>query len=417
MATVRDGILAPDGPSYKVLVIQANDTLTLKGTQKLVEYATQGLPIVFQGGLPTQINSINGLAQAQANIRSILSFENVYQVPGSLAPALASIGIQPRAKISATANWQTYWRKDNSTSTDYILIFNNDAVWSNGTISFATSKQPFLFNAWTGTQTPIVQYQYSSGYTTIPFSLAGGQTKIVAFKTLESSSSPSTYIMSAPTSVLGYTWSSNSGIAAKMPSSTSVGSFTLSNGKSVSISLQTTGPVIIFSNWTLIAESWTSGADFYNSSTIGIKTNKTFQLPELVSWAQITGLENASGVGYYRTFFSWSKSSGDGAIINFGAPINTLRVRINGEPIPPLDLSDARADISVYLKEGANTVDAIIATTLYNALYPIYGQLRSGDIPPYIGPNTLPTGFPTSLDSGLVGNVTLTLYNLVEIAG
>ncbi|KFY84261.1 hypothetical protein V500_09457 [Pseudogymnoascus sp. VKM F-4518 (FW-2643)] len=46
LAKVKNKILAPDGPSYKVLVLRSDDSLTLAGTQKLVQYAKQGLPIL-----------------------------------------------------------------------------------------------------------------------------------------------------------------------------------------------------------------------------------------------------------------------------------------------------------------------------------------------------------------------------------
>lgn len=53
-----------------------------------------------------------------------------------------------------------------------------------------------------------------------------------------------------------------------------------------------------------------------------------------------------------------------GAIIDFGRVNHTLRVKINGIALPPFDIADAKSDITAYLVEGINTVQATVATAL-----------------------------------------------------
>jgi hypothetical protein len=121
-----------------------------------------------------------------------------------------------------------------------------------------------------------------------------------------------------------------------------------------------------------------------DSNTIGTKINKTVNLPALASWPTIPGLEKASGLGYYRTTFTWKKSaSASGAIIDFRAMQNTVRVRVNGKQVPPLDLNHAVADISMYVVDGTNVVDAIAANTLYNGVVPYILELMSSGLSPF----------------------------------
>jgi hypothetical protein len=110
-AFVENGVLAPDRPAYKCLVIQESAILTTNGTMILAQWAKQGLPVIISGGMPTQIASSSGLSQAQATLQSILSLPNVHQLPSEpIAPVLSSIGIQPLTEVSANQTWYTYWR-------------------------------------------------------------------------------------------------------------------------------------------------------------------------------------------------------------------------------------------------------------------------------------------------------------------
>ena len=418
LAKVKNGILAPDGPAYKVLVLRSNDLLTLAGTEKLVQFAKQGLPIIIQGGIPTTIASANGLQKAQENIKSILSLKNVRQVgAGPLAPALAAMGIEPRTKVSM-ANCLTYWRHDSDTETDYGLVFNDGANTSTGSVTFDTQKTPFFLNAWTGIEEPVVEYVISaSKQVTIPFTLAPGQNALVVFRDSKYNESPKNQVTSAPAN-LGYVYSKENGISIKVPAASTPGRLTLSNSKTVQIPAQKVRPAITLGNWKLIAESWKPGPDLYDSATIGTKTNKTFILPVLASWPDISGLKNTSGVGYYSTNFTWNKSDGSGAIIDFGPIQNTIRVRVNGKQIPPLDFSAAKADISAYLKEGVNVIEPTVATTLYNGLVPILPLLKSsGDGLRFgYGIAVIPGLTPPSVPAGLLGTVTVTPFNLVPVA-
>ncbi|KAH7377416.1 secreted protein [Cadophora sp. MPI-SDFR-AT-0126] len=411
-ANVRNKVLAPDGPAYKAVILRGNDLLTLAGTGNLVKIAKQGVPIVIQGDIPTKINSANGLQEAQANIKSILSLKNVKQVgPGPLAPTLASLGVLPRTRTQVSGGtWLTYWRHDDGAKADYVLILNDGTSSSSGTVTFESTGKPFLLNAWTGVEEPVVEYTVSSQLITIPFKFAAGQNVIVVFRD-PSYRGPKTYVTSkSSVAGLGFQYSTKDGLSIKVPASTTPGTVTLSNSKKVTIPAQKIPAAITLSNYTLTAEVWTPGADFYDSNTIGTKTNKTFTIQSLQSWPSIAGLENSAGVGYYKTSFLWRKADGaTGAQIDFGPVQNTLRVRVNGKQIPPLDTSAATADISAYLVDGQNFVEATAATTLYNGVVPFYSQLLNSGQAPYT------PLVAQSVPAGLTGTVVVTPFRLVKL--
>ena len=401
-------VLAPNGPAYKALIIRQTDLLTLDGVNKVSQYAHQGLPIILLGGIPNQITS-GSLPLAQSILKSITSLPNVHQSPpGSLTTTLSSIGIQPLSKVSANDTWFTYWRQEGQDS--YVYLYNNGS-YSAGSVSFASTSKPYFFDAWTGDQTPILEYTVASGYTTIPFTFSPSQSTIIAFLSEAPFATPKIQVTTAPPSILGYSYTSSTGLVAKVPASTSTRQLTTSDGKTHFIPAPTIHSSFALGNWTLIAEIWGPPANLSDIDIIAVKINTTHKLPELLSWPEIPGLQNASGVGYYSTSFSWTNTS-VGAIIDFGRVVHTLRARINGKQLPPLDFTSAKADISQYLIKGENIVETIVATTMINGLAPILDQLKTSGAGPPVGA----LGFKsTQVESGMVGTVVVTPYVGIKI--
>lgn len=149
--------------------------------------------------------------------------------------------------------------------------------------------------------------------------------------------------------------------------------------------------------------------------------NTTHDLPTLKSWAQIPALVNTSGIGYYTTTFTWPSNAtyasvGElGAYISFGQVLHSLRVQINGVNLPPLDITNAMADISTYLRPGNNTVTAIVPTTWWNYLRTILDTLESaGAHPlPLVLESLLGLPLPPTDDEGLMAGVIVTPFKRV----
>ncbi|KIW43060.1 uncharacterized protein PV06_04207 [Exophiala oligosperma] len=443
-AKVEDGILAPDAQGFKAMVVRANDSLTASGVERLVDFAHSGLPIVFSGGVPTTVlgTAMTGNSSLQSTAKQTLeelssSLSNVLvtQSYDGLTTTLASMGIYPTTNVSSNGSWYTLWRRDDATDTDYFFVYN-DAIddrhgqgYTVGTIRFNNvTGTPYEYDAWTGKQEPIVTYTQDNESTTIPFTLAGSQSTIVAFHAGPSDNASHTgaggHLTDVSSGILEVTTSSanssNGGsgggnIVLQVGPGPTQQTYTTSSGETKSVQPCSSSSLGL-SNWTLVVEHWDPPSDM-QISTGTQKHNTTHHLEKLGSWQEIDGLKNVSGRGYYNTTFTWpfsgssvgSIGSATGAIIDFGFIVHTLRAWVNGVQLPPLDVTRPRADIKTLLVEGVNTVEVIVATPLGNVMRPIWFDLETSGT----GPGSPGAGgalLPPVVDYGLVGDVMVVPY-------
>ncbi|OCL07765.1 hypothetical protein AOQ84DRAFT_408338 [Glonium stellatum] len=415
---VQNRVLAPDRQAFKAMVIRANDSMTVSGVEKIVEYANAGLPIIISGGLPSYLASYNssGSLYVKQALQSIISLSNVQMVPyQELAPVVSKLGITPLTKVNANRTWYTYWRHDVANKKDYVFIYNDAAAapigggYSEGTVEFQSRGVPYFYDAWTGNQIKVLNYTQAGDTTIIFFRLAGNQTSIVAFHNDEKREN--NWVTSASPNILAFS-SDSSGISAHVGPSSFQSTCKTSDEHTYQVS-QFDATALTLINWNLIVEHWDPPTNLSAiDDTIAVKSNTTHHLPKLVSWQQISGLQNVSGRGYYSTTFTWlanNVANVSGAIIDFGAIVHSIRVSINGHVLPPLDVTWARADISNYLVQGNNTVEAVVATTLINRLRPMWAELETSAIK-VEGPA------PKAQDYGLLFDVTVTPYKSIRLS-
>ncbi|KAK4549904.1 hypothetical protein LTR36_005205 [Oleoguttula mirabilis] len=418
-ATVVDGILAPDAQAFKVMVVRANDSLTIDGVSKLVEFAQAGLPIVLAGGIPKMyVGTYKPLTlrQSKRSLRDAVALPNVHVTNAyAVASTLEALGIRPRTRITAiapaNATWFTNWRSDENNSVDYVFIYNDvmhlpqGQGSSTGSIEFQSVGVPFAYDAWTGEQKPVLAYNTTSNSTLIPFTLAGNQSVVIAFHSAGTAKNLS-HLSHIEDGVVGYS-STEHGLLLKV-------AFDPSGPPDYNASTSSaTG--LTLTDWTLIVEHWDPPANLYNITGGAYKHNTTHNLPSLVSWQAIPGLQNVSGRGYYSTTFSWPglHDRPDGAILDFGWVYDTLQVFLNGHQLPPLDVTSPKLDVKQWLVVGENKVEAIVATPLGNVLIPIWYQLQtSGEGPGSPDASTVP---PPIGQYGLQADVTLTPYKEVKV--
>ena len=415
-ADVEDGILAPRRQAFKAMIVRANDSLTVPGVQHIADYANEGLPVIFSGGLPQELLGYNesGTTYVRQALADLSSMDNVHIVPyENLAVSLSNIGIMPKTKVTADRPMYTYWRDDSNSSVSYAFVYND--AWDSeigegtatGSITFDTDGVPYSYDAWTGEIAPVLAYQQSPAGITIPMTLAGNQSAIIAFHHNETVSS-SVRPLSTPPEVYSTTASSDDGTLT-MKAGNTTEPVLLTNGSAVSLPVPP-APYNL-SSWNLTIESWTQPDDPEADQTTSKKSNSTHQLNELIPWNQISDdLRNVSGRGFYTTSFTWPPSNttgadtgASGAMLDLHAIVNTARVWVNGKQLPPLDPTAARADIGEYLQEGRNEVMIVVTTTLGNALIPFTDEVRSSGTL-WLGPE------PVEQANGLVFPVVVVPY-------
>lgn len=192
----------------------------------------------------------------------------------------------------------------------------------------------------------------------------------------------------------------------------------LSDGRTISnlSSSPASAPSFEPATWTLTAEHWEAPSNLSDAATVAVKHNTTRQLTApLVSWTDIPGLANASGVGYYSTTLSWPPSpanstSADGAYLVFTSKIlHAVRVYINDQLLPAVDYTAApvKVDIGKYLQTGDNRVLVVVPTTVWKYLRSIFDQLQSAGMPPLLGEVG---DVPGQTENGLLGRVEVVPY-------
>ena len=423
-AQVSDGILAPSAQAYKALVVRGTDALTTEGANRIAALAQAGLPVVFFNGTPSYFASYDpaGAAQANQTIQSIMGLANVHQASTDLAAALQQINVQPRTRVNSELTWYTAWRHDNSTSTDYVFVFNdspsgssiNDTSRIPGIVEFEAVGVPYFMDAWSGNEASILNYTQTDKTTSIFLELATNQGIVVAFKNPQTAP---THAIAAPPQVVAFD-NDNGTLRAHVASCAGTcvsGEIQTSDGKSHNIS---SSPAASFTlgNWSLTVEHWDPPSPLSQPAAEAVKHNTTHAIGDLVSWQTIDELKNVSGRGYYTTTFDWPPTNGDatGATISLGPIYHTIRASVNGDQLPGLDTTWAEADISQYLHNGLNTIDVAVSTTLGNVLNPIWNDLLTGGRAP-IGAFNVPLPPPAITDYGLLHPAVITPYVSVDL--
>ncbi|KAL3468836.1 hypothetical protein BJX99DRAFT_268992 [Aspergillus californicus] len=427
-ATVQDGVFGPDGPRYKALVLTRGSNLTLAGVRQIQKYAASGLPVIFSG-LPGvyAAGESNQTTSTAAALKTLATSENVHNATeGGVAEKLEELGLSPNVRVRTNGTWWTTWREDLLNDMDYAFIFC-DAHSSSGEITVgpqANGKTPYFFNAWTGERSPVFTYTEDDSGLTIPLSMQGNQTIILAFSPpLTHIKAPRMHAIRTPSSVIGHSQGADSWtvqVASQRNGSSK--SIILSNGRKTTLPSATSiASAFKLRNWDLVAEHWEAPANFSDAETIAQKSNTTHKLPALISWSEIPALQNVSGLGFYSTTFQWPPNNtdtrtADGAYIYFPSILHSIQVSINGQRLPPMDLTNAKADIGPYLQEGENEVLAVVPTTMWNYIRSILSDIRDqGRLP---GLLTVGGGaVPPISENGLVGEVSVVPYVNVVVKG
>ncbi|KAK7733053.1 hypothetical protein SLS53_008382 [Cytospora paraplurivora] len=443
-ATVTEGILAADGPAYKALLLFGQQIITMEAAQVVLRFAEAGLPVLVIGGtrtLPEQRYASRGAKQEPfATVMSQLANSSSVQFLNSisgLSGAFSQLGLEPRIGVNCTSNpVYPVLRSDVDNGTEYVWLYNDQESRVDCTISFTSAGNgvvtPFVYDAVTGTQEELVRYTADGATFTLPVSLAGNETVILAFKSsFSNSTSKKSSVTSSSRNVASIrrtslNTSSGHSVLASITSSGSA-EITFDSGKTVEFDISLPAPTSL-RTWDIDIEDWHAPADLFDVEAGTSITVHRFKGQALVPWASLgPGFENVSGVGRYTTQFAVTSlpytnttpagtTRRIGAFLSLGPPVfDTVRVSIDGVQLPPIDPVKPVTDISSYIGETGQEHELAVevTTTLFNRVRSmadevmVWGQVAAVRQPLYASEEPY--------DYGLLGPVIVQWVALVGI--
>jgi hypothetical protein len=222
-------------------------------------------------------------------------------------------------------------------------------------------SKPHVPDTWIGKISYLVLFNVTETGISTAVDLKANQTTIIAF---EQSSNRPTHVASTTGDISGVSINNGTRIDAL---ATGAGVVNLSDGRVSSIDVPPI-PSINITSWSLKILSYHPSSNI-SSTANEVSTIDIGDLNTLKPWIEIPGLQQISGIGIYNSSFHFPPSPPDiSAIISFGPILNTIRVWVNDQRIPPIDLTDPRADVTEYLMQGLNTLCVEVSSTLFNAV-------------------------------------------------
>lgn len=401
-AKVENNRLDINGPGYKAIILDNQETIPVETADRFIEYAKVGLPIIIVGDAPSEEAYQEG-ADIKARMTQLMAEPSVKQVASTqdVPNALKESGVSPDVSYKEPSALLNVHRQTDDSDFYYFYNYGNANNYPdsknipavNTQITVKAKGTPYLLNCWSGEITPIAKYTKVGDQITLDATIGGNDSMVVMVTSLES---PVVDRHAVETNLKAEYDTGGSLIAKGFTAGTET--VTLDNGKNVKVKIPEIPQAITLSNWNLSIESWTKG-----STPTDVKKTVVFKdkLDKLVPWNQLPGLELISGIGTYTCTFNMDKGwdEGIGAILNLGEVAGTYRISINGSNLKT-DQIDTSIDIGTYLKKGENEVTIEVASTLLNAIiaeYPDdgrssdeYGLLAEVVISPYTWKKVVP---------------------------
>ncbi|MBB2910893.1 hypothetical protein FHS43_002156 [Streptosporangium becharense] len=419
-ATVSGGVLAPDGPAYRVVFVEGDlfaggeCTLPVAVAEKLLGYTRAGLPLVFLGDWSAA--TVPGVAGQGENERLRAVLAELFTQPKvrvvadktKVGDALAELGLRPNT-VYAQSSTLLHARRV-ADGVDYYYLCNGKHAETvkppvapiDHEVSLARTTDgavPYRLDLWTGRAERIAAYTEEDGRVRVRVALQPSEATVIALGRpglFGAGGGRSPHVTSTTAAEVRFV---DGRLVAR---DTRAGRYetVLSNGRTATVVIDTVPEPMPLTVWRLEAEDWRPGA----SATETAVTVQKPVLDTLKPWPQIPELADASGVGRYTAVVELGAgwTGGHGAYLELGEVFDTCRVTVNGRRLPPVDLINPVVDLGSHLRRGSNTIEVEVATTLNN-------RLRVSDPGVY--------GAAARQNYGLVGPVRLVPYGQAPLSG
>lgn len=404
-----DGVFFPDHSGYHALVLNNQTAFRPESSAKVLQLARAGFPVVIIGSATAPTVTAVGFrpgddARVQDDINGLYdlvgaSSAKVVRVPNEAAvpAALNSLGVKAAAEKAQAGSMLTVRRS--APDADYYYLYNGSESAVTETVRLRGDGVPYALDPWSGTITPIAEYDRVGDAIEVTLDVNRRNAVLIGIseRNLADTAASAIHVVESDAEKVV---TKDGGLLARATTAGNVTS-TLSDGRVVTSTIGDVASASTLGDWTLNVESYgpdatgRAGAEHTIKTDMGPIDVDAATDGKLPDWSTLPDLADKSGVGTYTTTVTMPSDwdGADGAYLSLGAATDTVRVTVNGSPLPNLDQSDLRRiDLGDALNPGENTVTVRVATPLRNAVNRVR---RSG---------TMTTGY------GLVGPVVLTPY-------
>lgn len=359
-----DGVINADGVSYQALILMEEE-LPLESAQTILEWAENGLPVVFVNNTSEMIaneeilkeNTVAGSTTASNNtddsklkeiVDRIKALDNVRTVESEADAyeALTDLGVYPRAEyVESNENLLSVMRR--SDEADYLYLYNymyEDEENYQGQVSLDGIYRPYILDTWSGKVCEAENYEISEGRTIVDVDLDPGETMV--------------FILRKDTN--------------------------LADGDKVTGSTDT--EEIEIGNWNLIVDSYEPGEKVTRTEEnpdTGVTTTEAAYTTEhdlievgvlgsLKPWKELKKVgETVSGIGTYTSAFELTEDQiSESTKIRFCADSfegGTAALWVNDQQVP-VNMDSCQADITDYVISGENTITVRVTSSLRNKM-------------------------------------------------
>lgn len=390
----KDGLLLPDGPGYKGLILY-QEMLPLASARKILALAEKGLPVVIVNGCTELIrpgyekthNKAAGktpfndgkdeeLATVMAKLKKL---PNVRETDNQQETTvlLGQLGIMPRTAFAVPNEKVLTLSRVNGRE---VIVYAYHMMYTEQeAISFEMEVEgkgkPYRLCCANGEIEEVCCYKTTETSTILTITLSPGEACLYIIDTSKEA-------MHAVDGDGLEILSENGALYAKVFDDREA-IVSLNDGAKKKICAKVPKPIAL-EEWELEVEDWNEGEkiEITEDRGQGIVTKEVYYETmkkklsagtiHLKPWKDIEKIgPEVSGVGYYRTRFTlpemWDINTG--AVLKIESTNkNTAAVYINGKKAPAFDISRQETDITALVQSGKNEVLVEVSSTLNNRL-------------------------------------------------
>jgi hypothetical protein len=390
-----NGVLYPNGPAYKALVIHQS-SIDPAAAEAVAAEAEKGLAVVIVGNAPSKASTY-GADPAAANARVTAAVKRIQAAPSTrqvaseagVGAALDRLGVQPDTEWSSGD--QLYTQHRETGASDLYYVYNPTTKPITTDIAFEATGSPRKLDLWTGTETRVARYQQVGGRIVVPVTLAPGENTVLGFP--KTGVDKGVHVTSADVAHVDFGNGNTFSVSDATPGAHTI---TYSDGRTSKLNVPRLPAALEATAWNLHVdpvgpEATQTGIDLQNVA--------------LADWRSIDQLKNVAGVGTYTSSIDlpagWTAAD-RGTELDLGAVEGgSVKVYVNSQLATPSVTALTRIDVSKLLKPGRNDLRVEFRSTLRN-------KATSLNIGTFTGPATQATG--------LIGPVRLQPYSRQTVA-